>query len=69
MPPVADTVQLNAVPAVAFAGQVTVTTRGCAATVTPAEPEALTVLLSVTVNDSVLVPFVASVRLNVPVPV
>ncbi len=36
---------------------------------TVADRLALTVLLSVTVNDSVLVPFVGSVLLSVPVPV
>jgi len=62
-------VQLNAVPAVAFAGHVTVTTRGCAATVTLDVLEALTELLSVTVKVSVLVPLVGSVLEIVPVPV
>ncbi len=70
VPPVADTVQLKALPAVTpVVGHDTVTTKGCAATLTLAEAEALTVLLSVTVKDSVLVPFVGSVRLMVPVPV
>jgi len=42
---------------------------GWAATLTVAEPEALTVFASVTVNVSVLEPLTASVRLMVPVPV
>jgi len=42
---------------------------GWAATLTVAEPEALTVFASVTVNVSVLEPLTASVRLKVPVPV
>jgi len=62
-------VQLKATPAVAFAGQVTVTTSGCAATLTLADPEALAEFASVTVNDSVFVPLTGSVLLNVPVPV
>src|SRR2546425_3858385 len=40
----------------------TVTTRGCGATVTSAEPEAVTPLASVTLNDSVFDPLVCSVR-------
>jgi len=70
VPPVADTVQLNSLPAVTpVVGQETVTTRGWAAMLTLAEPEALIVFESVTVNDSVFVPLVGSVRLKVPVPV
>ena len=69
-PPVAVTVQLNGLPAVnPVVGQDTVTTSGCAATLTVAEPEALAPLASITVNDSVFVPLVGSVLLNVPVPV
>ena len=59
---------MNATPAVAFVGQDTVTASGCAKMVTLADPEALAVLASVTVNDSVFVPFEASVLMNVPVP-
>ena len=40
-----------------------------ALSVTVADPEALALLASVTVNDSVFVPLVLSVRVNVPVPV
>ena len=70
LPPVALTVQLNGLPAVTpEVGHETVTTRGCAATLTVAEAEALTVLASVTVKVSVLLPLVGSVLLNVPVPV
>ncbi len=69
-PPVADTVQLKGLPAVTpLVGHVTVTTSGWPATLTLADPEALTVFASVTVNDSVLVPFVGSVLEIVPVPV
>ena len=61
--------QLNGLPAVTpEVGHVTVTTSGCAATLTVAEPEALTALASVTVKVSVLEPFAGSVRLKVPVP-
>jgi len=70
VPPVADTVQLNGLPVVTpLVGHDTVTTRGCAATLTLADPEALTAFASVTVNDSVFDPFVGSVLLMVPVPV
>jgi len=70
VPPAAVTVQLNALPAVTpVVGQDTVTTSGWAATTTLAVPEALMVLESVTVNDSVFVPLVGSVLLIVPVPV
>ncbi len=70
VPPVAETVQSNALPAVRpVVGHETVTTSGWASTLTLADPDALTVLVSVTVNDSVFVPFVGSVRLMVPVPV
>jgi len=63
-------VQLNGLPAVTpLVGHETVTTKGCAATLTVAEPDALAAFASVTVNDSVLVPLVGSVLLNVPVPV
>jgi len=70
VPPEADTVQLNGLPRVTpLVGHDTVTTRGCAATLTEAVAEAETVLLSVTVNDSALVPLVGSVLEIVPVPV
>ena len=69
VPPVADTVQLKALPMVPDAGQLTVTTIGLPETATDADPEALTALASVTVKDSVLGPLVVSVLLNVPVPV
>ena len=70
VPPEADTVQLNGLPAVTpLVGHETVTTSGVPTMFTVAEPEALTALVSVTVNDSTLLPFVVSVRLNVPVPV
>jgi len=63
-------VQLNGLPAVTpLVGHDTATTRGCAATLTVAEPDALAAFASVTVNDSVLLPFVGSVLLKVPVPV
>jgi hypothetical protein len=58
VPPVADTVQLNGLPAVTpDDGQVTVTTSGWGATVTLAEPEAVTLLASVTLKVSVNLPF------------
>jgi len=70
VPPVAVTVQLKGLPAVSpDVGHVTVTTSGWAATLTVVDAEALTVFASVMVNDSVLVPFVGSVLLIVPVPV
>ena len=70
MPPVADTEQLNALPAVTpDVGQVAVTTRGWAATLTVAEPDAVTPLASVTLKVSVLVPLDGSVLLKVPIPV
>src|SRR6266567_4548504 len=71
VPPVADTVQSNGLPAVIPAvedPQVTVTTRGCGTTFTLAEPEAVTLLASVTLNDSVNVPLTGSVTWKVPVP-
>src|SRR5262249_42102973 len=53
VPPEADTVQLNGLVAVSpDVGQVTMTTRGCGATLTVAEPLALAPLASVTVNLS-----------------
>ena len=70
VPPVAETVQLNGLPAVMpEEGQLTVTIKGWPATLTVAEPEALTPFASVTVKDSVLLPLEASVRLINPIPV
>ncbi len=69
VPPVADTVQLKALPMVPEAGQLTVTTIGFPETATVADPEALTAFASVTVKDSVFGPLVVSVLLKVPVPV
>ena len=70
LPPVAVTVQLKGLPVVRpEVGHVAVTTRGCAATLTLADPDALIPFASITVKDSVLVPLTASVLLNVPVPV
>jgi len=71
VPPVADTVQLNGLPAVIAAEvdpQVTVTIRGCGTTLTLAEPEAVTPLASVTLKDSVNCPLTGSVTEDVPVP-
>ncbi len=68
VPPAAETLQLNGFPAVAPESQVTVTTRGWAPIATVAEPDAVTPLASVTLNVSVFDPFVASVRLKVPIP-
>ncbi len=65
----AVTVQLNGTPTEALAGHETVTTSGCAPTLTLAVAVALTLLASVIVNDSVLLPLVGSVRLIEPTPV
>jgi hypothetical protein len=56
VPPVADTVQLNGLPAVAPELHATVTTKGCGAIATLADPDALTWLASVTLKRSVKVP-------------
>ncbi len=64
----ADTVQLNGLPAVPVP-QPTVTTRGCGATLTIADPDALTPLASLAVNVSANEPFTCCVTLNTPVPV
>jgi len=48
--------------------QVTVTIKGCGATLTTVEPEAVTPLASVTLNDSVKLPLTDWVTVNVPVP-
>ncbi len=70
VPPVADTEQLNGLPAVMpDVGHVTVTMRGCGATATLAEPEAVTWFASVTEKVSVKVPLTGWVTVNEPVPV
>ncbi len=70
VPPVAETVQMNGLPVVIGAAvlHVTVTTRGCGATVMLSEPIAEAPLASVTAKLSVKVPLTASDRENVPVP-
>ena len=69
VPPVAETVQLNGLPAVAPESQVTVTTSGWGETLMLAEPVAVTPLASVTLKDSVKAPLTCSVTENEPVPV
>ena len=70
VPPVALTVQLNGLPAVMpDVGHVTVTTSGCAETVTDAEPVAEWPFESVTLKLTVYVPLAGLVMLKVPVPV
>ncbi len=65
----AETVQEKGLPAVnPDVGHVTVTTSGCGAIVTLADPDAETWLASVTEKVSVKVPFTASVTDLVPVP-
>jgi len=68
VPPVAETVHVNGLPAVIGEEHVTVATRGWPATVTVADPEAVAPFPSVTLNVSVFVPFVDSVLEKVPVP-
>src|SRR6266581_4919723 len=71
VPPVAETMQLKGSPAVRGTPsdpQETVTTNGWPDTTTLSEPEALTLLESLTVNDSVNVPLVGSVMVKLPVP-
>src|SRR5437867_4808156 len=69
VPPVADTLHVNGLPAVTpLDGQVAVTTKGWGATVTVADPTAPTVLASTTVKVSTFNPLRSSVRLNTPVP-
>jgi len=68
VPPVAETVQLNGLPAVCPIPQLTVTTSGCGVTVTLVEPDALAPLASVTVNCSSKVPFTGCVMEKLPVP-
>ena len=63
VPPTADTVQSNATPRVAFAGQLTDTTKGWPVIVTLADPVAEAPFPSVTVNDWVKVPLVGRVAL------
>src|SRR6266567_2647068 len=68
VPPVAETVQSNGLPAVMAADvepHVTVTTSGCGATLTLAEPVAVIPLASVTLNDSVKPPLTCAVTVNV----
>ena len=64
----ADTVHENGLPAVIPELQVTVTTKGCGATLTMADPVAVAPFASVTLNDSVNWPFTGCVTENVPVP-
>src|SRR6266581_853132 len=71
VPPTAETLQMNGSPAVRGTPsdpQETVTTNGWPDTTTLSEPEALTLLESLTVNDSVNVPLVGSVMVKLPVP-
>ena len=68
VPPVAETVQLNGLPAVTLESHVTVTTSGCGATETIADPVACTPLESTTVKLSVNWPLTCSVTEKVPVP-
>ena len=67
--PEASTVQSKGFPTVAVEGHVTVTTNGVPWTDTLADPDAVTVFASVTLNDSVLMPLVVSVIAKLPVPV
>ena len=70
VPPVAETVQVNGLPAVRpVFGQSTVTTSGWAAMVTESLPDAVTALASVTLKLWVNVPLVGWVADRVPVPV
>src|SRR5881409_1554587 len=70
VPPEAVTSQMKGLPAVRpDVGQETFTIRGCPVIVTLAEPTALAPLASVTVKDSVNVPFVDSLLLKAPSPV
>ena len=70
VPPVAETVQVNGLPAVIpVDGHVAVTTRGWGAIVTLDELLAEKPFESVTVKDSVNVPFTVSVLEMAPVPV
>ena|SRR2546425_6105881 len=69
VPPVADILQSNGLPAVTpELGQTTVTTSGCGAIVTLAEPEAVMPFASVTLYLSVKVPLTGSVTDWLPVP-
>jgi hypothetical protein len=70
VPPVAETVQLNGLPAVRpVFGQSTIATNGCGAIVTLSEPLALTAFASVTVKDTVYVPLTGKLADLEPVPV
>jgi len=69
VPPVAETTQLNGFPEIKpLLGHDTVTTSGWPATVTLAVAVAVTPFASVTLNVSVFVPLVLSVRLKSPIP-
>jgi len=63
VPPVAETSQLNGLPAVTAESQVTVTTRGCGAIVTVMVPRAVTPLESVTKIGTVYGPFDGAMKL------
>ncbi len=70
VPPLPVAVNVIDVPTDGLVGvNVKLATMGWPPIVTLAEPEALAEFESVTVKDSVFVPFVGSVLLNVPVPV
>ena len=69
VPPVAETSHENATPTLAVVGQTTDTISGWATTITVAVAVVLAPLASVTVKESVRLPFVASVRLIDPAPV
>jgi len=69
VPPDVLAVHIIELPAVPVDGQLAVSIRGCAETVTVAEPDAITLFASLTLNDSVNVPLIGCVTLNVPVPV
>src|SRR6266851_5213648 len=71
VPPVADIVHENGLPAVIgvpVEPQVTLTTNGCWTTVTCVDATAVLPLASPTLNDSVNVPLTGCVTLKVPVP-
>ncbi len=69
VPPVGVAVQVTGLPAVAVP-QLMLTARGCATTVTVTEFVAVTMLASLTLTETVSLPFVAKVVVKlVPVPV
>src|SRR5262245_26183760 len=68
VPPVAETVHVNGLPAVCPVPQVTVAMKGCWTTVTCVEATALLPLWSVTVNDSVKLPLTGWVTVKFPAP-